>query len=271
MDTTTEWLEMDGAPTDAPDGLSLDVAGIEQVTRGRATRASWRDVLGVARASGTVYVLVPRRPPAPPWIEIDPGDRNPAELASEIRTRSERAGYREARIERALLEPRSLLAAVVARQELAGAVEIPARVAPPPRPRYEALWALGGGGAGLIAAVALIVVLEIRYIQSPVTWLGITAGVIAGVLFGRAIHRPPRGRVMVLAPDGIVASLEGQVRAMSWDQVAAVEERAGAVCVTGVDGTTRGLDTKWIDAPIPLLVAIAEAYRVRWSAACSRR
>lgn len=252
---------------------------------GRRVRAGWAEVLGIARVGSTVYVLAPRRPPHPPWMEIDAPSvgRDADELASELRERSERAGYREARIERALLAPTELLSRVIARDDVAGAVEVPVTFAAPVA-RHEAWFAMLGAAAGLGIGVMVWLAIGVErageLASYPIIALAI-AGLMLGVKLSRAIGpgRVERPRVMVLAPDGIVASLDGKVRALRWDRIERIDraveaDRAGdvedRVRVITKKGKTHRIDVRWLDAPIELVVAVGEAYRKRWSPACVR-
>ncbi|MDQ3031242.1 MAG: hypothetical protein M3Y87_02410, partial [Myxococcota bacterium] len=94
-----DWIDIDGEPEPtASPGVRVDADGVELVAGGARTRARWDEVLGVVRVEERVFVLVARRPPSPPWIELAPGElgRSAIELEREMRRRSEAAGYRAA-------------------------------------------------------------------------------------------------------------------------------------------------------------------------------
>ena len=55
--------------------LVLDAEGLEHRSHGGVVRAPWEAVLGVfvreqERREAELFVLVPRRPPMPPWLRV---------------------------------------------------------------------------------------------------------------------------------------------------------------------------------------------------------
>jgi hypothetical protein len=280
------WIELDGAPAErgAQPGVRLDSGGLEQVVRGRRTRARWQDVLGVAQIDGRVYVLVPRRPPAPPWIEIDPrtlapsagSPRTAADVTDELRRRTQATGYRGATgTARTLLAPAELLARVKAREQIPGAVEVPVPSSDSLRHRtLEPL--VGGAGAGTTALAVHPLLAELvgaQYVTMAAA--GVALGTGLAIVTWRALRRPaPRPRVLVLCPDGCVVGFQDGVRALPWSAIERVESGIGAGPDAGPALVFRGVghraplgfvEARWMDAPLQLVVSVAETYRARWS------
>jgi hypothetical protein len=80
-------------------------------------------------------------------------------------------------------------------------------------------------------------------------------------------HRP---RALVLMPQGGVIGLHSGAYPFRWREVErfTAHELDGrrALKLDGPPWARETLDETWFDAPIELVVAAAEAYRVRWSA-----
>jgi hypothetical protein len=101
------------------------------------------------------------------------------------------------------------------------------------------------------------------------------AGFVAYRSFGRGTvvfrgGRPRRLRVLVLAPDGCVCGLPEGVRTFAWPEIASFDVASppgtggGRLAIRGADGRLLGeLDGSWFGAPLPLIRAVAEAYRTR--------
>lgn len=135
------WIEIDGVPerelpAHARDGrtgdrVSLLDAGLLHVVGGRATFVRWSDVLGVIEQPSRAIVLVPRRPPAAPWIEVDAdllgGDRGGvAAFVRRLGEHGQSGGYRDAvRRRRQGMSPNELRDRVAAREPIPGALEVP--------------------------------------------------------------------------------------------------------------------------------------------------
>lgn len=302
---TEAWVDLDGvAETDLPphasdgrrgDRVSFVEGGLLHVRDGRATFARWSDVLGVLEHEGRAYVLVPRRPPSPPWLEIDramlgPSGGDEAALGrflERVRAGGGSAGYRDAvRKHRQGLSRKALKAKVLSREPVPGAMEVPSTIvlgrSYPGLGPVQALTVMGGLFVGYVAAVAGMVAVEtgahnLAPLASLFMWLAPIAGVAIGAVGAREIGRVwraqkdltfPRQRVLVLAPDGCIAGFSTGVRTLNWARVggfvaARVEPSYDlGVRVLDPEGATIGeLDGGFLDAPVGLVVAVAEAYR----------
>jgi hypothetical protein len=106
--------------------------------------------------------------------------------------------------------------------------------------------------------------------------LGASVPVVLASNWRSLRKRRTRPRVLVLAPDGCVVGLPSGPRAFSWPEVARFEAGAqpmpqkplgparpcldvylqGGECAGRIDGA-------WFAEPLELIVAVAEAYRVR--------
>ncbi|MBX3274815.1 MAG: hypothetical protein KF729_31415 [Sandaracinaceae bacterium] len=245
----------------APEGLVL-------VRSRRASAMRWEDVLVLARPEhARLLVAAARKPPRPPWFEI--ADRDVDALATAMRARLEavdQGGYRQPRARPATMSDEQVLAAVLSRAPLPGAVEIAA-----PAPGVFTSAAVGG-------AVGAIALSFYGVILGPVG-LGVAAGVGAlggGLLVGGLQHRRKRkaGRVLVLTPDGFVGGLDGQaVRAVGWRAVGRFVEGYdpfGVPALVVLDregGVLARVPERYFAMPLSVIVAVAEAYRVRASPA----
>ncbi len=274
-----DWLEHDEVELDALPPWARDAQttrraraievrfgpeGLAVVRGKRASALRWEDVLVLVRPErARLLVAAARRPPRPPWFEL----AGPAveEIEVALRTRLEavdQRGYRQPRRSRAVLDPEQVLAAVLAREAVPGAVEIPA--ATPGVARSSAIGATVGGGT--MAFYGLLF--------GPVG-MAVAAGVGAltgGVLMGGIEYRRKRtaGRVLVLTPDAFVGGLDGQkVRSVGWSEVGRFIEGADplgepALEVLGRDGVVLArVPARYFGAPLHVIVAVAEAYRRR--------
>lgn len=281
-----DWVVEDRAGR-APNGLTLDEAGLAFADDGRLVRVRWDQVFGAERvttgASERLFVMVPRQPPSPPWIEITLGHL-PASLRAGglaglermVEERISRRGFREGP-RREAMDLDTLTARVMARDDVPGAVEVPVKIsggsAVPP------LWLVGVAPVGAVASLAALV----AYLLWPVVLAGglramgalaITSAVVALVTFAvamlarqRAIarqrHRLP-ARVLVMCPDGFVIGTKRGVRSFRWSDVGGLVERLGVLAVLAPNGATIAeVEAKWFAEPLWLITKVATAYRER--------
>ena len=299
------FVEIDHLPEDflpahardggAGDRVTLMENGLLEVRSGVATFARWSDVLGVIEHAGSAYVLVPRRSPAPPWIELESsqlGGDDVATFAARVRERGAAGGYRDAvRARRQGLAPHELKAKVLAREPVGGALEVPSTIvlgrSYPGLGVVQALLVMGGGLTGYIGIIAVALMLDLAHHGSPrqnpsepfgpcmafAPLLGIVLGAYAARALGRWWRARkdrglPRQRVLVLAPDGCMVGFRAGAAVLPWSSVGAFEVgptqpsyELGLV-VKDVDGRVLGdVEAGWLDAPLGLVVAVAEAYR----------
>jgi hypothetical protein len=277
--------------------LTLESAGV----RVGKSLAPWGAVLGAlalpADKPKQLYVLVPRRPPAPPWFAVTQ-DALPADLqelgldgvAQRIELRARQGTYRDHAGLGPTLQPSELLARVLGHDDVPGALEVPVGHGPGAGFNRFLAAAAGGAAGGATALVASLTMVP--------SLAGILAG--AGLLVGAAspagwhmLQRRMRNkpRVLVLAPDGCVIGFPAGVRSFSWDEIQGFGEtqaalpgrlrplyphlevtlREGGVPADAAAGSAapikarrRGrLAAAWFGAPLPLIIRVAEAYRVR--------
>jgi len=287
----SDWIDEDLAETKT---LTLESGGV-RVAR---SLAPWTSVLGAlalpAGAPKQLFVLVPRRPPAPPWFAVT-AEQLPAELreggltavAQRIEARARVGSYREHAGQRPPLDASELLARVLERADLPGALEVPVGHGPGAgfnRFLASAATATAGTATALVAGLTL----------AP-GFTSVIAG--AGLLLGAAtptgwhvLQRRMRSkpRVLVLAPDGCVIGFPSGVRAFAWNEIEGFGETEaplpgrfrplyphlevtlrsaqtlGDDPASPIQQKTRGrLAAAWFDAPLPLIIRVAEAYRVR--------
>lgn len=295
------FIEVDGVrardlPAHLEDGktgdrVALLDGGLLHVKEGHASFVRWSEVLGVVEHGGAAHVLVPRRAPAPPWLEVDAsmlgGERGSVRAFVErLENRCANGGmggYRDAvRQRRQDLGPRVLLERVAARETVPGALEVPSTIMLGVSYPGLALAQLGILGLGTILGYALMVAVVPGGTRnaSALSLLGtglmmatmVGSGWVA-FLVGRAWRAAknrtlPRQRVLVLAPDGCIVGFRGGVRALAWSEVQAFgigrdpDTYDEALVVTGLDGAPLGtLQSAWLDAPLGLVVRVAQAYR----------
>lgn len=262
---------------------------------GNLYEATWDQVFGVALVPSSTpkraFILVPRKPPQPPWFEIR-GPDLPDEVASLdaladlVRNRVAQRGYRDMGPRRPLLDADALMQRVLQRGDVPGALEVPVGAGPGGWWRRSLdLFAAGsaGGLAGLYAGALT---------GNPALAIGAaTAGVVVGASVPVAMAsnwrsvrlRARKPRVLVLAPDGCVVGLPQGPRAFSWPDIAAFQESthqppgreksAPRRCLQLVlaNGMVAGrIDAAWFAEPLELIVAVAEAYRKRQARAQSQ-
>ncbi|MEM1416193.1 MAG: hypothetical protein AAGH15_14900 [Myxococcota bacterium] len=268
-------------------GLTMDGAGLAYQRLGTSVRARWDQVLGVAllpeEAPKKAYLLLPRKPPAPPWIEVTPKelpdgfDASPEGLrrfARNVRERSVHRGYRGG-ARRPLLAPPALMDRILKRQEVPGALEVPVGVGPGGWWR-RSLDLLAGGSAGGLFGLYAGMLTGSGLMALGVAAAGAAAGASVPLAASNGLgfkRRNKRPRVLVLAPDGCVVGLPSGPRAYDWPSIGAFRAgehvlpgRAPRACleVELEGGAIAGrIDAAWFGDPLPLIVSVAEAYRLR--------
>lgn len=281
------------------DRVVLGEQGIAHVLRGRGSVARWAEVLGVAEDDGRAYVLVPRQPPRAPWFEVDARmlptdmrDQGVSGLAAAIAARSGQGGYRDLATSRESMGAAELEKRVRQRLPIAGAVEVPTRLQLAP-------WSIQKAGVALVALFFGMIACPITsgFATVPLSSPGGDPGpLVLFLIYGsfaaglalslvvirklwmrmdaRYFERHPAPRMLVLAPDGCMVALEGGARAFRWDEIGGFhaegdpteQSKAGQswLVVDASDGGRHGvIDGAWFGAPLPLIVAVAEAYRSR--------
>lgn len=228
-------------------------------------------VFGAVILDKTAYVLCERDAPLPPWVSATAtSEEELAQLTSvveSVRARAQERGYRQSKHQPM---PRAELEAKILRGEhVPGALEVPI-----------------GPGPGRLSRV----VQRVTVVGVGAAIIGIAGGVAAGALtalgaLGVGVAVPhirrrqnKRGRrVLVLTPHGCVVGLPSGPSAFGYDEIAPFEmvrrntlamsvtdSRRASLKITRADGKTIGvLDGRWFGAPLPLIVAVAEAYRIR--------
>ena len=256
--------------------------------RGRVSAATWGRVFGVVQHAmeplreQRVLVLVPREPPAPPWLELSVYDLPSAidglpALADAIRQRLAQGGsYRGREPGAPRLTAAELLERARTRAAIPGAVQVPVA-----SQRHGVLdtrlgqVAVFGGSAGAMSAYFAAAAGAAGPLMLGI---GVAGAAAAGLLteLGGWYARRERARtplrVLLLAPDGCVCGFAEGVAALSWPEVAEFREEPGtsgapALAVRDHDGRLRGtIDAFWFGEPLDLIVAVAEAYRKRAAA-----
>lgn len=254
--------------------------GLWLEAKGAWVFAPWSLVFGVVEesrfGSRRVLVLLPRKAPNPPWVEVREGNLPEGftsldELVSAVEERSARQSYRSTANTEPAMGPEELFEAILQRQEVPGAMEIPVGAGPggiAERFLEMATGGVVGGIAGLITGGILF-----TSIAGPIAGVGAAAGAIAPTFFSKrwagSRHKRQPARVLVLAPDGCVVGLPSGPAAFSWNQVSgfAVARSARGRQQLELNSSTGELlgaiDSAWFGAPLPRIVAIAEAYRSR--------
>lgn len=259
------------ARADAParDGKPYDVRVFGEglvLSRGRRHSAvRWDEILVPVRLEDPRRLLVatPRRPPRAPWFEL--GGLDVSELDRAVHARLEAIDHRGYRQRRRAVEPMPIdqvLTAVLGRQPLPGAVEIP-----PAMPGVMKSGAIGATvGGGTLGFYGMLF--------GPTGMLA-AAGVGAvggGLLMGgiELARRRAAKRVLVLTPDGFVGGLDGNdVRAIPWDRIgrfAAGVDPLGNDALEVLDVDDRRLArviARYFGSPLDVIVSVAEAYRRR--------
>ncbi len=274
----SDWID---ETLDEAEQIALEAGGV-RVAR---SLVPWNSILGAlalpAEAPTQLYLLVPRRPPAPPWFvlkakELDAESRElglPA-LAERIAQRARQGTYREAMGHRPTLSAQQLLERVLAREELPGALDVPVG-AGPGRGFDRFLSSAVAGAAGTTTAFFGGAVLA-PPLAPVLAGVGLAVGAATPFAW-RALQRRARQkpRVLVLAPDGCVVGFPTGVRAFVWrdiDRFQATEAPLPGrrrpifpqLEIVLRDDLGKGrIAASWFDAPLPLIITVAEAYRLR--------
>ncbi|NOY92943.1 MAG: hypothetical protein GXP55_17300 [Deltaproteobacteria bacterium] len=245
------------------------------------------EILGVAEHGAPrrrrLVVLTSREPPAPPWFELTPSMLEPSveipdleTLARTLRSRLESQSYRRGRLARVRLERDELETAVLAREELPGALSVPVGRGPrdPVSRVAEPLSAMSGGTTVAVLSFSL------AWPHAPpgaiIASGAVGALVATGVMYlvaRRGRRRRQRTRVLVLCPDGCVIGLPSGVRTFHWSELGPFSisvdrhgrfRRRRGLRVVDPDGELLGtLDASWFAQNLTLIVAVANAYRER--------
>lgn len=283
----------------AAKGAHLTSQGLVHSTGKRASVAHWRDVLGVVLVEDEAWVLVPREPPKPPWIPVaaeDVGDADVDAFARAVRGRAAQGGYRDARPIGSRLSKSELLRRILRREPLPGALEVP-----PSTVVLSGRWidlaragsVAAGVGLGMAATVAAAAALGPAVEPVLILTAGLSAGTSLGAIGANALGkaaarrqlRKDAPRVLVLAPDGCVVGFSRGVTAYAWPEVGEFSVRPSLepppkadrvffferereptedLVLTDPEGEVLGrIGAGWFGAPMPLIVAVAEAYRKR--------
>ena len=246
-------------------------------------RARWDQIFGIALlppdAPETLFILVPRKPPAPPWFEVTESMLSPEDqqvglvgLAARVQERAAQGSYRHRGPRRPAMAPAQLMERILARQEVPGALEIPVAAGPGGWWR-RSLDLFAAGSAGGLVGLYGGALTGSAALALAVAAAGAVAGAAVPVFVAanwRSVRRIRKPRVLVLAPDGCVVGLPSGPRALAWKEIGAFSENADVATgraqlqVTLANGAIAGaLDAAWFGAPLPLIVAVAEAYRQR--------
>jgi hypothetical protein len=272
------WLEHDVAEDDAlpdwakggevlPDGAGRACAeGL--VLRTESVGSSvvpWDQLLAIARDKKRAYVLAPRRPPSPPWLEVSHRAADRIEKISDGRVSSR--GYRDApTAPRERMQPEEILRRVIARDDVPGAIEVPFKT---PKKFPVVLEVIATVPTGLAAAVYGLVITD-SYVFGAIAGgacVTFAAGLVAHQRY-RAAKAKTR-RVLVMTPDAYVGGLDGgQVRAISWDDIEGFrrgkrEGKPALVVVGAHDKVLARVPAVYFDIDLDVLLALAEAYRER--------
>lgn len=287
----SDWIDEDLAEVKT---LTLESGGV----RVGRTLARWDAVLGAvalpAEAPKQLFVLAARRPPAPPWFTVTAEQLPPElregglqEVAQRIEARARVGSYRDHAGQRPVLPPSELLARVLEHDDVPGALEVPVGHGPGAgfnRFLASAASATAGTATAFVAGLTLA-----PSFTAVIAGTGLLLGAASPTgwhLLQRRMRRKPR--VLVLAPDGCIIGFPSGVRAFGWSEIEGFGETEAplpgrfrplyphlevtlrAAEWLGDDPTkpatqkTRGrLAAAWFDAPLPLIIRVAEAYRVR--------
>jgi hypothetical protein len=297
-----DFLEIDGVeekdlPAHLRDGkqgdrVSLVEGGLLHVRGGRATFVPSGDVLGVLEHEGCAYVLVPRRPPSQPWVEVLPSmlDREHRGIQGFLTRLEERGGtsggYRDAvRTRRQNLSTHALREKIMQRAAVPGALEVPSTimlgVSYPGLNLVQGLILLGVGGLAYVSMIvfsvvgALMTSPDAQPIFSLLSYPIFIGGIILGGWLAMTVGKRwkervnrtlPRQRVLVLAPDGCIVGFSSGVRTLAWSEVGRFEigpssHGNGLIVVDQHQRQLGDVDAGWLDAPLGLVVGVAEAYR----------
>jgi hypothetical protein len=251
--------------------ITLTQAGVVHAGSGAPVETPWSMVFGAVMLEKRAYVLCERRAPLPPWICVTGNsDQDLAALQSlveSVRARVQERGYRQAKQQPM---PRQELEAKVLRGEyIPGALEVPIGPGPGRLSRVAQRVTMAGAGATIVGLAGGVAVGAIAALGA----LGI--GVAMPHIRRRGSKRGRR--VLVLTPHGCVVGLPTGPRVFGYDEIGAFElvqrnslaihvrdgRRASLKITRATGGTIGVLDGRWFGAPLPLIVAVAEAYRIR--------
>lgn len=247
--SSSDYIQEDQAEVDK---LSWDSDGV----RYKTAFASWDQVLGVFKKGRRFYVLVPREPPHPPWLEVSELTREERErFESALQHQMDNTGYRASRRAAPPIPPERLLQLAIARQPIPGLVEIPFRSSLAP------LWIGGALFTYLLAA-------------SFLRWAAVLVLLALGLLFlltgarealvRRRWFSSNKKRVLVLCPDGCVVGVRGGPKAFSWSEIGKFELENNAIVLRDRNGGQLvALQASYFGAPLSLVCAVAESYRER--------
>ncbi|MBX3246294.1 MAG: hypothetical protein KF901_03850 [Myxococcales bacterium] len=232
---TSDWVEEREGTLGEPIELAAEGLALRLSPR-RVLRARWEQVLGVAALPPErLLVLLPREPPAPPWIALEldalpPSlrERGIEGLAATIRERSQQIGYRAAPA-RPRLDEATLLERVIARQAVPGALEVPVG-AGPRAPATVAFERVAVGAAGALSGLYLGVLAGAPLLASVVA--GTALGAITPRVLAARRARRRDARVLVLAPDGCVVGLPTGPQAFAWSRIDAFAIAGEVSCIT---------------------------------------
>lgn len=250
--------------------ITLTQAGVVHTGFGAPVDVPWSKVFGAVMLDKSAYVLCERRPPLPPWVSVAGGsERELAELASlvsSVRARVQERGYRQAKQQPMPLQ--ELETKVLRGEHVPGALEVPIGPGPQRLSRMMQRVTIAGAGATLVGLVGGVAV-------GAIAALG-ALGVGVAVPHVRRRRNKRGRRVLVLTPHGCVVGLPTGARAFGYDEIGAFElvernpramnasSRGASLKISQAGGGTIGvLDGRWFGAPLPLIVAVAEAYRRR--------
>ncbi len=284
-----EWIPHDGHVSGLPDwasegrGVVLGSEGLAFRGKGTGLWVRWPQILGVVQIGAVGFILVPRQPPNPPWIEVKPKDL-PTEAATLpalialINARKVSGGYRATTERRVPLGLAELERRVLAREGVPGAVEIPPRVLLDSQNKLP-YWAkimpgfggLVGGAVVGIGALALGMAAHLPDLAAVLFYGGGLGGGITGVTVGKKLQhnqlaRPENiPRILVMAPDGCVIGFETGRRALAWSDIDRfVVEQFGDHSYLSVYDHEQNLgriQEGWFGKPLQLIVGVANAYR----------
>jgi hypothetical protein len=265
-------------PVKAPaGGLALTPEGIIAKEGFRRLDVQWDQVFGVAlmpiEAPTKAFLLVPRKPPEPPWIEVSPADlpedvSDLETLAVRIRARVQQSGYRDRGPQRPMLPPDQLMEKVLAREDVPGALEIPVGAGPGGWWR-RGVDLLASGSAGGLLGLYGGALTGSAMLAVVIAGAGAAVGAALPMAFARNWRslrgRSKRPRVLVLAPDGCVVGLPTGPEAFAWSDIGGFQEaldgRVRRLEVRRRDGSIAGsIDAAWFGAPLELITAVAQAY-----------
>lgn len=257
-------------PNKSHGAITLTQSGVVHTGSGTRLETPWSKVFGAVMLDKSAYVLCERATPLPPWICVTGNsDQDLAELQSlveSVRARVQERGYRQAKAQP--MPRHELEAKVLQGEHVPGALEVPIGPGPGRLSRVAQRATLAGVGAAVIGLVGGVA-------AGAITALGaLGLGVAMPHLRSR---RTKRGRrVLVLTPHGCVVGLPSGPRAFGYDEIGPfelVKRNPRAMSISGqqaslkisqATGESIGiLDRRWFGAPLPLIVAVAEAYRLR--------